>query len=98
VILDGRFANGCALAKCVLQVDGNAVLPEQIPKRFIRQFLKIRHPVARELLKLIERVIVKGDQFAHDRPASCIASMLFNIRRRKSFRLGAGGMLRKSPA
>jgi hypothetical protein len=45
------------------------MLLEQISKGFIRQFLKIRHPVARELLELVERVIVKGDQFAHDRPA-----------------------------
>jgi hypothetical protein len=66
------------------------VLPEQIAKGFVRQFLKSRHPVARELLEFVESVIVKGDQFAHDRPASCIASMRFNSSRWKSFRLGTG--------
>jgi hypothetical protein len=87
VILRRGFANSSALSERVLEVDGNAVLPEQIGKGFVRQLLKIRHPVARELLQLVESVVVKGDQFAHDRPASCIASMRFNNRRWKSFRL-----------
>jgi hypothetical protein len=90
VILHRRFANSSALSERVLEVDGNAVLPEQIAKGFVRQFLKIRHPVARELLELIEGIIIEGDQFAHDRPASCIASMRFNNDRWKSFRLGTG--------
>ena len=77
-----------ALAQRILQVDGNAVLSEQIGEGFVGQFLNIRHPVARQLLQLVECVIVKGDQFAHDRPASCIASMRFNRRRLKSFRPG----------
>jgi hypothetical protein len=44
------------------------VLPEHIGERLIRQFLKGRHPVAPELLQLVIGVVVKGDQFAHDRP------------------------------
>jgi hypothetical protein len=90
VILHRCLANSGALSERVLEVDRDAVLPKQIAKGFIRQFLKIRHPVARELLELVERVIVKGDQFAHDRPASCIASMRFNPPRRKSFRPRTG--------
>jgi hypothetical protein len=40
------------------------VLPEQVGERLIRQFLKGRHPVAAELLQLVESVVVEGDQFA----------------------------------
>jgi len=40
------------------------VLPEQVGKGFVRQFLKGPHPVARKLGELVERVVVEGDQFA----------------------------------
>jgi hypothetical protein len=41
------------------------MLLEEIGERLVRQFLKRRHPVARELLELVERIVVEGDQFAH---------------------------------
>jgi len=90
LILHRGFADSSALSERVLEVDGDAMLPEQVAKGFVSQFLKIRHPVARELLELVESIIIEGDQFAHDWPASCIASMRFNNRRWKSFRLGTG--------
>ncbi len=43
------------------------MFPEQIGERFVRQFLNGRHPVARELFQLVERVVVEGDQFTHER-------------------------------
>ena len=58
------FRERRAFAQRVLQVDGNAVLPEQVGEGFIRQFLNRCHPVARKLLQLVERVVVEGDQFA----------------------------------
>jgi hypothetical protein len=83
-----RSANSSALSERVLEVDGNAVLLEQIAESLVGQLLKIRHPVARELLEFVESVIVKGDQFAHDRPAPASQARVFNSRRWKSFRLG----------
>ena len=53
-----------ALSQRILQVDGNAVLPQQVGKGLVGQFLKRRHPVARKLGELVERVVVEGDQFA----------------------------------
>ena len=44
------------------------MLFEQVGERFVRQFLKARHPVASKLLQLVEGVVVKGDQFAHVDP------------------------------
>ena len=41
------------------------MLLQEIGKGFIGQFLKRRHPVARQLPELVESVVVKGDQFAH---------------------------------
>jgi hypothetical protein len=55
-----------ALAQRVFQVDGDAVLPEQIGERFVGQFLDRRHAVAPQLGQLVERVLVEGDQFPHD--------------------------------
>ena len=40
------------------------MLLEQIRKGFVRQLLECRHPVARKLGELVERVIVEGYQFA----------------------------------
>src|SRR5579864_8213185 len=54
-----------ALAQRVLQIDRNAVLLQEIGERLVRQFLKRRHPVARQLFQLVEGVVVEGDQFAH---------------------------------
>jgi hypothetical protein len=74
-----------------LQVDGNAVLFEHVGKRFIRQFLKRRHPVAPELLQLVESVVIEGDQLAHDR--ACLLrrkQTLNNSDGSKSFRFGTG--------
>jgi hypothetical protein len=59
-----RSAPG-ALAKRIFQVDRNAVFPEQVGERFIRQFLKRRHPVTPKLLEFVGRVVIEGDQFAH---------------------------------
>jgi hypothetical protein len=50
-----------AFAECVLQVDGNAVLPEQVGEGFIRQFLKGSHPVTAQLLQLVESILVELD-------------------------------------
>ena len=44
-----------ALAQRILQIDRNAVLLEEVGERFVGQFLKGRHPVARKLLQLVER-------------------------------------------
>ena len=43
------------------------MLPEQIGKGLVGQFLKRRHPVARQLGQLGKRVIVEGNQFAQAR-------------------------------
>ena len=40
------------------------MLPEQIGKCFIRQFLQGPHPVAPELCQLVVGIVVEGDQFA----------------------------------
>jgi len=40
------------------------VLPEQVGKGLVRQFLNGPHPVARKLRELVQRVVVEGDQFA----------------------------------
>ena len=45
------------------------MLPEQIGECFVRQFLNGAHPVARQLLQLVESIIVEGDQLAHALPA-----------------------------
>jgi hypothetical protein len=73
-----------ALAQRVLEVDRNAVLLEQIGERLVRQFLNSPHPVARELLQLVERIVIEGDQFAHDWPTSCVATI--KRENRKTFR------------
>jgi hypothetical protein len=41
------------------------VLFEQIGEGFVRQFLKGRHPVSRELRQFVRCVVIEGDQFAH---------------------------------
>jgi PAS domain S-box-containing protein len=43
------------------------VLPEQIGEGFVREFLNGPHPVARQLLQLVEGVVVEVDQLAHAR-------------------------------
>jgi len=50
-----------ALAQRVLQVDGYAVLFEQVGEGFIRQFLDGGHAVAGKLLQLVESVIIERD-------------------------------------
>src|SRR5258708_15479892 len=65
LVLHRRLRKRCPLAERVLQVDGNAVLPEQIGEGLVRQLLDGRHPVAAELLQLVESVVVEGDQLAH---------------------------------
>jgi hypothetical protein len=52
------------------------VLPEQVGKSFVRQFLKGPHTVARKLGELVEGVVVEGDQFAQTRSTPAIARML----------------------
>ena len=37
---------------------------KDIRKGLIGQFLKRRHPIARKLGELVERVVIEGDQFA----------------------------------
>jgi hypothetical protein len=44
------------------------VLPENISECFVGEFLDGRHPVAPQLLQLIEGIVVEGDQLAHQRP------------------------------
>ena len=48
------------------------MLPEQIGKGFVGQFLKCPHPVARKLGQLVERVVVEGDQFAQARSTPAV--------------------------
>ena len=60
-----RLGQRCALAQRVLQIDGYTVLSQQIGEGFVRQFLKGRHPVSRELFKFVEGVVVERDQLAH---------------------------------
>ena len=73
---DAGVGERCALAQRVLQIDGNAVLLEHIGECFVRQFLNGRHPVAAELLQLVESIVVKGDQFAHLPACFCLAADL----------------------
>jgi len=47
------------------------MLPEQVRERLVCEFLKGGHPVACELLQLIERIFVEVDQFAHGQPPTC---------------------------
>ena len=61
------FDEPCTFPQRILEVDGNAVLLEQVGKGFVGQFLKRPHPVACKLGQLVERVIVEGDQFAQAR-------------------------------
>ena len=42
---------------------------QEIGEGFVCQLLNSAHPVACELLQLVERVVIEGDQFAHDRPS-----------------------------
>ena len=58
---------------------------EQIGERFVRQFLKGRHPVARELRQLVESVVVEGDQLAHDCLPPASPRMVINSGRWKLF-------------
>jgi hypothetical protein len=51
------------------------VFPEHIGKCFVRQFLNGRHPVAPQLLQLVEGVVVEGDQLAHVWPVPASASL-----------------------
>jgi len=60
-----RFRCRRTLAQGILEVDGNAVLLQQVRKRLVGQFLKSRHAIARELPQFIERIVVEGDQFTH---------------------------------
>jgi hypothetical protein len=50
------------------------MFPEQIGEGLIGQFLKGPHSVAPELLQLVERLVIEGDQFAHNRDGSCVAT------------------------
>ncbi len=80
-----------ALAKRVLQVDGNAVFFEHVGESFIGQFLDRRHPVAPKLRQFVESVVVEGDQFTHGLPAFCAATYFNSIAARlKLFRRGTG--------
>jgi hypothetical protein len=44
------------------------MLPQEVGERFVRQFLKGRRSVARQLLQLVESIVVEGDQLAHALP------------------------------
>ena len=59
----------------ILEVDGNAVLLEQVSKGFVGQFLKRPHAVACKLGQLVERIIVEGDQFAQARTTPGVERM-----------------------
>ena len=52
------------------------MLLEQVGKGLIRQFLKGRHPIARELRQFVRGVVVEGDQFTHALPAAAISRVL----------------------
>src|SRR5258707_133949 len=54
-----------ALAKRVLQVDGDAVLPAQFDNRLDGQCRKGRHPVGRKLSEIEESIVIKVDQSSH---------------------------------
>lgn len=41
------------------------MLSKQVGKGFVGQFLEGPHSVAGELPQLVERIVVKGDQFTH---------------------------------
>jgi hypothetical protein len=82
------FAKSRTLAQRILQVDGDAVLLQEIGERFIGQFLNRRHPVASQLLELVEHIFVERDQFAHGWPVSSRQSQ----RREKSTRSGHDGI------
>ena len=54
--MDGRGHAGAA-AERILQVDGPAVLLQQVAKRFVREFLKIFHLVVAEKIDLPPRLL-----------------------------------------
>jgi hypothetical protein len=59
------------------------MLLENIGESFVRQFLNGRHPVAPQLLQLVESIVVEGDQLAH-MPVPAPASLArLKARRRK---------------
>jgi hypothetical protein len=60
-LLCRRPSAGRALFQGIPQIDGNAVLLHQVGEGLVRQFLKRRHAVARQLLQLGKRVVVKFD-------------------------------------
>src|SRR6201984_2049846 len=60
-----------ALAQRVFQVGRYAVFFQKICEGFARQILEGLHAVARELLELVERILVEFDQLAHD----CLARL-----------------------
>src|ERR1700726_37885 len=68
ILFRGRLRGRCApgtLAKRVLEVEGNAMFPEDVGERLVRELLNGRHPVAAELLQFIEGFVVEGDQLTH---------------------------------
>jgi hypothetical protein len=69
------------------------VLSQQIGEGFVRQLLNSRHPVAPKLLQFVEGVVVKGDQFAHDRslpsaPVQWLSAEIVPARNPPSLNLG----------
>ncbi len=63
---------------------------QQVGERFVGQFLNRRHPVARKLLKLVEGVVVEGNQLAQ------AWSVPRGQRRLAKFKRGAGKWFRRS--
>jgi hypothetical protein len=51
------------------------VFLEHNGERLVRQFLKGRHPVARQLLQLVVSIVVEGDQLAHASSAPAPTSL-----------------------
>ncbi len=60
------------------------MLLEQVGECFVGQFLKGRHPVAPQLLQLVECVVIEGDQLAHDRACSCVATDADSMARQRN--------------
>jgi hypothetical protein len=63
------------------------VLAHEIGESLVGQFLEGRHPMARQLVQLLECFVVEGDQLTHDRANLLRRDDLeFNVVRQKSFR------------
>jgi len=54
-----------ALAQSIFEIDRHAVLLQEIGEGLIGKLLNCGHPIAAELRQLVQRIVVKADQFPH---------------------------------